>query len=119
MELFKRDPGAVWWQAHDGNRTLLLLLLWLQVHDGSFTPMEQFKRDPEALCSTVTWRDEEDRVVWVLKMQVGQEDAGGARGQGVAGDEDAVLHCDLAGRGGQGGVGAEDAGGARAGWCGC
>ncbi|KAG2430508.1 hypothetical protein HXX76_010031 [Chlamydomonas incerta] len=41
----------------------------LQVHDGSYTPTEQFRRDPESLCSTVSWRDEEDRVIWVYKIQ--------------------------------------------------
>ncbi|PNW75891.1 hypothetical protein CHLRE_12g556250v5 [Chlamydomonas reinhardtii] len=41
----------------------------LQVHDGSYTPTEQFRRDPESLSSTVSWRDEEDRVIWVYKIQ--------------------------------------------------
>ncbi|KXZ43272.1 hypothetical protein GPECTOR_96g738 [Gonium pectorale] len=41
----------------------------LQVHDGSYTPTDQFRRDPESLCSTVSWRDEEDRVIWVYKIQ--------------------------------------------------
>ncbi|GLC34702.1 hypothetical protein PLESTB_001232400 [Pleodorina starrii] len=41
----------------------------LQVHDGSYTPTEQFRRDPDSLCSTVSWRDEEDRVIWVYKIQ--------------------------------------------------
>lgn len=41
----------------------------LQVHDGSFTPTEQFIKDPESLCSTISWRDEDDRVIWVYRMQ--------------------------------------------------
>lgn len=41
----------------------------MQVHDGSYTPTEQFKKDPDSLISTVTWRDEEDRVIWVYKIQ--------------------------------------------------
>uniref|UniRef100_A0A7S0N8F4 Septin-type G domain-containing protein n=1 Tax=Chlamydomonas leiostraca TaxID=1034604 RepID=A0A7S0N8F4_9CHLO len=41
----------------------------LQVHDGSYTPTEQFLKDPESLCSTISWRDEEDRVIWVYKIQ--------------------------------------------------
>lgn len=42
----------------------------VQVHDGSYTPTDQFRRDPDSLCSTVSWRDEEDRVIWVYKIQV-------------------------------------------------
>ncbi len=42
----------------------------VQVHDGSYTPTEQFRRDPDSLCSQVTWRDEEDRVIWIYKIQV-------------------------------------------------
>lgn len=41
----------------------------LQVHDGSYTPTEQFLRDPDSLCSTISWRDEEDRVIWIYKIQ--------------------------------------------------
>lgn len=41
----------------------------LQVHDGSYTPTEQFLKDPDSLCSTVSWRDDEDRVIWVYKIQ--------------------------------------------------
>lgn len=42
----------------------------MQVHDGSFTPTEQFTKDPDSLCSTISWRDEDDRVIWVFKTQV-------------------------------------------------
>ncbi len=41
-----------------------------QVHDGTYTPAEQFVKDPDSLCSTVTWKDEEDRVIWVYRIQV-------------------------------------------------
>jgi hypothetical protein len=41
-----------------------------QVHDGTYTPADQFLKDPDSLCSTVTWKDEEDRVVWVYRIQV-------------------------------------------------
>ncbi len=44
--------------------------VYWQVHDGSYTPTEQFLKDPDSLCSTVSWRDEEDRVIWVYKVQV-------------------------------------------------
>ena len=43
-----------------------------QVHDGSNTPVPQFIKDPDSLCSTISWRDEEDRVMWVYKIQVGE-----------------------------------------------
>lgn len=57
-----------------GKTTLIKTLLStpgerLSVHDGTFTPTEQFIRDPESLCSTVTWKDEEDRVIWVYRIQ--------------------------------------------------
>jgi septin family protein len=57
-----------------GKTTLVRTLLStpgerLQVHDGSSTPAAQFASDPESLCTTVTWRDEEDRVVWVYRVQ--------------------------------------------------
>lgn len=31
--------------------------------------MGQFRRDPESLCSRISWRDEEDRVEWVYTIQ--------------------------------------------------
>ena len=43
------------------------------MHDGSYTPKEQFLKDPDSLCSTVSWRDEEDRVIWVYKIQVSDQ----------------------------------------------
>jgi ATPase subunit of ABC transporter with duplicated ATPase domains len=59
-----------------GKTTLIKTLLStpgerLTVHDGTFTPAAQFVKDPESLCSTVTWKDEEDRVIWVYRIQVG------------------------------------------------
>ncbi|KAL6763918.1 Septin-domain-containing protein [Haematococcus lacustris] len=41
----------------------------LQFHDGSFTPTSQFLKDPDSLCSTISWRDDDDRVIWVYKIQ--------------------------------------------------
>lgn len=57
-----------------GKTTLIRTLLStpgerLQVHDGSFTPRAQFARDPGSLCSTITWRDEEDKSIWVYRVQ--------------------------------------------------
>ena len=57
-----------------GKTTLVKTLLStpgerLQVHDGTYTPTEQFVKDPESLCSTVTWKDEDDRVIWVYRIQ--------------------------------------------------
>jgi hypothetical protein len=46
------------------------LVRLLQVHDGTYTPADQFVKDPDSLCSTVTWKDEEDRVIWVYRIQV-------------------------------------------------
>lgn len=40
-----------------------------QAHDGSFTASEKFYKDPESLCSTISWRDEDDRIIWVYKIQ--------------------------------------------------
>ena len=40
----------------------------IQLHDGTATSQEQFDRDPESLCSTISWEDEEDRVKWVWKV---------------------------------------------------
>lgn len=57
-----------------GKTTLIRTLLSLpghkvQLHDGSETTMGQFRRDPESLCSRISWRDEEDRVEWVYTIQ--------------------------------------------------
>ncbi len=60
----------------------------VQVHDGSYTPTDQFRRDPDSLCSTVSWRDEEDRVIWVYKIQV-------CGGEGLRGR--ALVDCSAVG----------------------
>jgi len=57
-----------------GKTTLVRALLStpgerLQVHDGTYTSKEQWLKDPESLCSTVSWRDEDDRTIWVYKIQ--------------------------------------------------
>ncbi|KAF6259065.1 septin-like protein [Scenedesmus sp. NREL 46B-D3] len=57
-----------------GKTTLVKTLLStpgerLQVHDGTYTPADQFVKDADSLCSTVTWKDEEDRVIWVYRIQ--------------------------------------------------
>ncbi|MEW5302830.1 MAG: hypothetical protein WDW36_005573 [Sanguina aurantia] len=57
-----------------GKTTLIKSLISIpgervQVHDGSHTPVSQFSRDPESLCSTISWRDEEDRCIWVYRIQ--------------------------------------------------
>ncbi|KAF5841669.1 septin-like protein [Dunaliella salina] len=57
-----------------GKTTLVRALLStpgerMQVHDGTYTSKEQWLKDPESLCSTVSWRDEEDRTIWVYKIQ--------------------------------------------------
>ena len=53
-----------------GSETCPLPLPPNKVHDGSNTPVRQFVKDPESLCSTISWRDEEDRVIWIYKIQV-------------------------------------------------
>ena len=58
----------------DGNFHFnILFTSSIQVHDGSFTPTSQFIKDPDSLCSTISWRDEEDRVIWVYKIQVNRD----------------------------------------------
>lgn len=49
---------------------MVLMAYTVQVHDGSFTPTDQFIKDPDSLCSTISWRDEDDRIIWVYRMQV-------------------------------------------------
>lgn len=50
--------------------SMVLMAYTVQVHDGSFTPTDQFIKDPDSLCSTISWRDEDDRIIWVYRMQV-------------------------------------------------
>ena len=41
----------------------------LQLHDGTETSPEQFRKNPDSLCSTVTWEDEEDTTTWVYQAR--------------------------------------------------
>lgn len=50
-------------------------------------PAEVFVKDPDSLCSTVTWKDEEDRTIWVYRVQVGRS----ARARPGGGLADATL----------------------------
>ena len=43
-----------------------------QNHDGSYTPGDKFFKDPDSLCTTISWRDEDDRTIWIYKIQVGR-----------------------------------------------
>ncbi|KAF8059198.1 SYP22 [Scenedesmus sp. PABB004] len=57
-----------------GKTTLISALLskpgeQLQVHDGTNTPLGQFLKDPDSLVTRVTWKDEQDKVVWVFRVQ--------------------------------------------------
>eukprot|EP00882_Tetradesmus_deserticola_P022055 GHRQ01023938.1.p1 GENE.GHRQ01023938.1~~GHRQ01023938.1.p1 ORF type:complete len:271 (+),score=108.95 GHRQ01023938.1:787-1599(+) len=57
-----------------GKTTLISALLskpgeQLQVHDGTNTPLNQFLKDPDSLITRVTWKDEQDKVVWVFRVQ--------------------------------------------------
>ncbi|KAK9829836.1 hypothetical protein WJX72_008171 [[Myrmecia] bisecta] len=57
-----------------GKTTLIRSLLsvpgqHIPLHDGSETSHAQFRRDPESLCSTIEWKDEVDKVLWVYKVQ--------------------------------------------------
>ena len=40
----------------------------LQLHDGTETSPEQFRRDPDSLCSTISWEDTEDTTTWVYQV---------------------------------------------------
>lgn len=57
-----------------GKTTLISSLLskpgeQLQVHDGTTTPLNQFMKDPDSLITRVTWKDEQDKIVWVFRVQ--------------------------------------------------
>eukprot|EP00803_Ostreobium_quekettii_P005029 evm.model.scf_1938.3 EVM.evm.TU.scf_1938.3 scf_1938:15823-21218(-) len=77
-------PHKVWRKRHVklmvvgdaglGKTTLIRTLLSIpghkvQMHDGSETTMGQFRREPDSLCSQISWRDDEDRVEWVYTIQ--------------------------------------------------
>ena len=38
------------------------------LHDGSATSAEEFRRDPDALLSTVMWEDQQDMIRWVWQV---------------------------------------------------
>ena len=40
-----------------------------QLHDGTESSIEQFRKNPASLCSQICWRDEEDRVEWYYTVQ--------------------------------------------------
>lgn len=40
----------------------------LELHDGSETSADAFRRDPESLCSRVTWEDQEERIKWIYMV---------------------------------------------------
>ena len=42
----------------------------LQLHDGTETSPEQFRKNPDSLCSTITWEDEEDTTTWVYQASL-------------------------------------------------
>lgn len=42
----------------------------LELHDGSETSAEAFRRDPESLCSRVTWEDQEERIKWIYMVSI-------------------------------------------------
>ena len=44
----------------------------LQLHDGTETSPEQFRKNPDSLCSTITWEDEEDTTTWVYQASLSQ-----------------------------------------------
>ena len=37
---------------------------------GTETSAEQFRKNPEVLCSSVSWESESDRTVWVYKVRI-------------------------------------------------
>jgi len=57
-----------------GKTTLIQTLLSkpgenLQVQDGTNTPLPQFMKDPESLCTRLTWKDDDDKITYVYRMQ--------------------------------------------------
>eukprot|EP00878_Enallax_costatus_P026451 GHUV01028385.1.p1 GENE.GHUV01028385.1~~GHUV01028385.1.p1 ORF type:complete len:454 (+),score=123.94 GHUV01028385.1:250-1611(+) len=74
-----------------GKTTLISALLskpgeQLQVHDGTNTPLNQFLKDPDSLITRVTWKDEQDKVVWVFRVQ---------DTPGYGDDQDISLHINM------------------------
>lgn len=57
-----------------GKTTLIRTLLSvqgqkIQLHDGSETSIDQFRKNPNSLCFQICWRDEDDRVEWYYTVQ--------------------------------------------------
>jgi len=57
-----------------GKTTLISALLSvpgqkIQSHDGTETSIDQFRRNPESMCSRISWGDEEDCVEWHYSVQ--------------------------------------------------
>ncbi|KAI8474151.1 MAG: Septin-domain-containing protein [Monoraphidium minutum] len=57
-----------------GKTTLISSLLnnaheTVAVHDGTGTSLTEFKNDPESLVTTISWKDEEAREVWLVRVQ--------------------------------------------------
>eukprot|EP00210_Caulerpa_lentillifera_P008790 g8386.t1 len=57
-----------------GKTTLIRTLLSvhgqkIQLHDGTETSIDQFRKNPNSLCFQICWRDEEDRVEWYYTVQ--------------------------------------------------
>lgn len=39
----------------------------LELHDGSETSHKEFLKNPDSLCSTLIWEDEDDRTTWIYR----------------------------------------------------
>ena len=42
----------------------------LHLHDGTETSPEQFRRDPDSLCTTISWEDEDESISWVYQVRL-------------------------------------------------
>jgi septin 7 len=57
-----------------GKTTLISSLLntaqeTVAVHDGTGTRLSDFRRDPESLVTSLSWKDDAAREVWTLRIQ--------------------------------------------------
>eukprot|EP01026_Neomeris_dumetosa_P013560 TRINITY_DN1476_c0_g1_i11.p2 TRINITY_DN1476_c0_g1~~TRINITY_DN1476_c0_g1_i11.p2 ORF type:complete len:427 (-),score=70.18 TRINITY_DN1476_c0_g1_i11:736-2016(-) len=57
-----------------GKTTLIRTLLSvpgenIQLHDGSGTNLAIFQKKPSVLCSELQWKDEEDKIQWIYRIQ--------------------------------------------------
>ena len=41
---------------------------------GTETSAEQFRKNPEVLCSSISWESDSDRTVWVYKVRLESRD---------------------------------------------